>query len=152
MKAFQNLSLREQVMVSGGSAILVMLGLWFYVWQPVNAQQRVQTDRIERYLSILDIARTTQEATPRKAVATANSTPLAPRITQSAEAADIPLSRLDPEGAQLRVTVATVGFAEAIKWIADLEAESGVRALSIEMARLTEPAKVSLRMTLGDAQ
>jgi general secretion pathway protein M len=152
MKAFQNLTLREQVMVSGGGAILLVLGLWFYVWQPVAAEQRLQSERIARYLSILDIARTAQDGAPRQAVAVVNRTPLAPRITQSAEAAGIPLSRLDPEGARLRVTVAKVGYAEATGWIADLEATSGVRALSIDMARLTEPAQVSLRMTLEDAQ
>ncbi|MFC6589488.1 type II secretion system protein GspM [Sulfitobacter pacificus] len=82
----------------------------------------------------------------------ADATPLAPRITQSAEAAGIPLARLDPEGAQLRVTVAKVGYAEASAWIASLEARDGVRVLAIEMSRLTEPGQITLRMTLEDAR
>ncbi|MCX7560526.1 type II secretion system protein GspM [Sulfitobacter sp. F26204] len=152
MRAFRNLTLREQIMVSCGGAILVVLALWYYVWQPVMSDRSLQADRIARYLTILDIARTTREDAPRKVVSTPSSTPLAPLVTQSAQAAGIPLSRLDPEGARLRVTVAKLGYNEATTWIANLESASGLRLLSVEMTRLTEPAQVSLRMTLEQAQ
>jgi general secretion pathway protein M len=76
---------------------------------------------------------------------------LAPRITQSAEGAGIPLARLDPEGTRLRITVAKAGYNDLIEWIAALEATQNVRVVSVEMSRATEPGQVSLRLLLEDA-
>jgi type II secretory pathway component PulM len=153
VKAFEQLTQREQILLLGGAALLVVLGLWTYVWQPIVTDRAHQSSRIARYLSVIEIARKADAGgTPRPDAAVANATPLAPRITQSAEAAGIPLARLDPEGTQLRVTVAKTGYAEASAWIASLEARDGARVLSIEMSRLTEPAQISLRMTLEDAR
>ncbi|GLQ29499.1 type II secretion system protein GspM [Sulfitobacter pacificus] len=152
MKAFAQLTLREQILLAGGATLLLVLGAWLYVWQPITMDRALQNSRIARYLSLIEIARRADTGTPPPVALQADATPLAPRITQSAEAAGIPLARLDPEGAQLRVTVAKVGYAEASAWIASLEARDGVRVLAIEMSRLTEPGQITLRMTLEDAR
>ena len=151
MNAFARLSVRERVLVLGCGAALIILGLWLYVWQPIVVNRTTQTARIARYLTLIEIAGDTDNVAVRIAPVTVDDTPLASRVTQSAEATGIPLARLDPNGAQLMVTVASTSYVEAISWIAALESDSNVRALSVQISRLTEPGRVSLRMTLEDA-
>lgn len=152
MKAFTQLTPREQFLLLGGGAVLLLAGLWLYVVQPMMAERTTQAERIARYLTVLQIASAADTGSPPVLRSPAQNTPLAPRITQSAETAGITLARLDPEGARLRVTVSAARFVDVVSWIATLEAGSGVRALSVELSRLTEPGQVSLRMTVEDAQ
>ncbi|KIN74989.1 general secretion pathway protein M [Sulfitobacter noctilucae] len=151
MKVLASLTPRERVLILGGGTLLLVFAVWFYVWQPIAAAQNVQTERIARYLSVIDLAGQMGDPVTQVAATSAPDTPLAQRITRSGEAAGIALARLDPEGRRLRVTVAEAPYADLIGWIATLEAESGVRALSVEMSRLTGPGMVSLRMTVEDA-
>ncbi|MDF1727660.1 MAG: type II secretion system protein M [Sulfitobacter sp.] len=151
MKWLAGLTPRERLLILGGGAILILLAVWFYVWQPVVQAQAAQSDRIARYLTLIDLARQNGEGAPVAPAPQVPDTPLAQRITQSGEAAGITLARLDPEGARLRITVAEAPYAELIAWIAALEAQSGVRALSVEMSRLTGPGMVSLRMMVENA-
>lgn len=151
MTALSRLTLREKGLLAGGGVVLGILGLWMYVWQPLIEQRADQNDRIARYLSLIDIAREAPGTVQKPASACTDGAALGPRITNSAETAGIPLTRLDPEGARLRITVSSAGYADAMLWIAELEATACARALSVEMSRLTEPGQVSLRMTLEDA-
>lgn len=152
MSILARLNPRERVIVLGGGAFLVALAAWFYAWQPLSSQRADQAERIARYLAVLEITRMADNQEPMVEPAPVNDAPLTSRITQSAEAADISLARLDPDGSRLRITVASAGFAELTEWIAQLESVEGVRALSVEMSRLTQPGQVSMRLTLEDAQ
>lgn len=152
MSVLDRLNPRERVIVLAGGAILAGLVAVVYVWQPLAADRAQQTERIARYLAVLEITRSAGRGVPLAESTLVNDTPLAPRITRSAEAVGIPLARLDPEGARLRVTVASAAFDELIRWIAALEAAEGVRAVSVEMARLTQPGQVSMRLTLEDTE
>ncbi|KAA0916349.1 type II secretion system protein M [Aquicoccus porphyridii] len=152
MSILARLNPRERVIVLGGGAFLIALAAWFYVWQPLASERAEQAERIARYLAVIEITRMVDNRAPTVEPAPVNDAPLTPRITQSAEAAGIPLARLDPDGSRLRITVASAGFAELTRWIAALESVEGVRALSVEMSRLTQPGQVSMRLTLEDAQ
>ncbi len=152
MRGLSQLSARERVLLLGGGALLLALAGWLYLWQPLLAARASQAERIGHYLSVLALADRAGATPMTAAEGSESAAPLAQRVTRSGEAAGIPLARLDPEGARLRITVAEAGFAEVIVWIAELEAAAGVRALSVEIARLTEPGRVSLRMTVEEAR
>lgn len=151
MKALAGLTPRERALILGGAALLVIFGAWFYLWQPIAQAQRHEEQRIARYLALIDMTGKTDGALASRIEPEMPDTPLAQRVTQSGEAAGIPLVRLDPDGPRLRVTVAKASYADLIAWIASLEARSAVRTLSVEMSRLTAPGTVSLRLTLEDA-
>lgn len=151
MKALAALTPRERLLIFGGGAVLLVLGVWFYAWQPITRTQETETGRIARYLALIDLARDEDATTPAQPISQTPDAPLAQRVTQSGEAGGIPLARLDPEGSRLRVTVAEAPYAALMDWIASLEAQAAVRALSVEMSRLTAPGMVSLRITLEDA-
>ena len=151
MKGMLRLNPREKRLLIGGAVFLTAVAVWFYGWQPVVAQRDAQQDRIARYLTLIDIAQGTPDAAPTATLQCETEAALAPRITQSADSVGIPLARLDPEGPRLRITVSDTRYVDAIAWISRLETQDCVRAASVEMARLTEPGRVSLRMTLEDA-
>lgn len=151
MSILARLNPRERVLVLGGGALLIVLALWSYVWQPMMDQRGVQADRIARYLAVTQIAQNAKDSVPVAVRSPASIVPLAPRITQSAEANNVLLARLDPDGARLRVTVSKAGYDVLIGWIATLEATQNVRVVSVDMARQTEPGQVSLRLMLEDA-
>jgi general secretion pathway protein M len=150
MSALQRLTLRERVLLALCGALIVVAGLWFYAWQPLAAERVQQEQRISRYLGVMRAARQAGDAAVPLRVAPSFDQPLAARVTQSAEAAGIPLARLDPEGARLRITVARAPFAVLVAWIAALEDEGGAEVVSLEMSRLTEPGVVSLRLTVEE--
>lgn len=152
MTTFKNLTPREQILLLGGGAVLIVIGIWLYVWQPLTAERAQQADRIARYLTIIEIAETADNTQPRAPVVASPTTSLAPRVTQSAEAAGIQIARLDPDDPRLRLTVVKASFVEITSWIAMLEANDGIRAVAVEMSRQTEPGQVSVRMTVEDTQ
>jgi general secretion pathway protein M len=152
VSVLEKLNPRERVLMLGGGAILLVLGLWIYIWQPLMAERSIQTARIARYLTVIELARNAGGAGVPRPTTPVQELPLSPRITQSAEAAGIVLARLDPDGPRLRITVAKAGFADLVAWIASLEAGAGVRMITVEMSRLTEPGQVSLRLLLEDVQ
>ncbi len=152
MTLLNRLEPRERLLLIGGGVILLALAGWLYLWQPLMHQRAAQQERIARYLAVLDITDRAAPAAADSRPTCADTTPLGPRVTQSAESAGIPLTRLDPEGARLRITVSQAAYVDAMTWIAALEAGACVRATSVEMSRLTQPGQVSLRMTLEDAR
>lgn len=152
MTMLDRLSAREKGLVIGGGVLLLLISLWVYVWQPLLQQRALQEDRIARYLAVLDITDQFDPATQEVLANCARTMALGPRITQSADAVGVPLTRLDPEGPRLRIAVTETAYVDAMMWISDLEARNCVRAVSVEMSRLTLPGQVSLRMTLEDAR
>lgn len=151
MKGFAQLTTREKRLLVGGGAIVAVFALWVYVWQPIAAQRDAQQDRIARYLALIDIAQRSPEAAQAAVNTCTQTRPLAPRITQSAESAGITLARLDPEAQRLRITVTETDYASAVAWISRMEAQDCLRAVTVEMTRLTAPGQVSMRLMVEDA-
>jgi type II secretory pathway component PulM len=128
MKLLSRLNPRERMLVLTGGAVLLIYGLWTFVWLPTVSERALQTDRIARYLAVTQIALTADDAVPVAVRSPNAAIPLAPRIT-----------------------VAKAGYNDLIEWIAALEATQNVRVVSVEMSRATEPGQVSLRLLLEDA-
>ncbi len=148
---FDQLSSRERRMLGSGVFLLVGLLLFRFGWMPIEAERaELQTD-IARYLTLESLAQRAKNLPALKAATPARSDPVSQRITRSAEAAGIPLSRLEPEGAGLRISVETTTFASLISWIADMETTRALRMVAVELDRLAEPGTVSARLTVEPA-
>lgn len=151
MTRLSGLTPREKGLLAAGAAVLAGAAAWLLVVVPLIEQRRALEDRIARYANILNVVDAAPRAGDGAAPACTATGPLAPRVVARAEAAGIALARLAPDAGRLRVTVAETGYADAIAWIADLETRACARATSVEMARLTAPGQVSLRLTLEEA-
>mgnify|MGYP000029356378 FL=1 len=150
MSGLASLSRRERVMVLGGGALMIALSLWRFGWQPVQAERAQLAQDMERYLTLMSVADQAQQ--PRAADSAPRDTrPLPLRVTQSADAAGLNLTRLAPENGALQVTLAEADFAAVIDWIAALESQAAVRVTVLSLDRLPAPGRVSARMTLEEA-
>ena len=80
------------------------------------------------------------------------ATPLATRITASAELAGVLVRRLEPEGAVVRVSLDDAPYDAVINWVAAMETDAAIALVAIELDRRTAPGIVAARLTLENAK
>ena len=148
MSALASLSARERMLLLLVLPLVLLVAGWRLAWVPISDARAAREAEIAGYRMVAE-AVSRAGATPL--AAPPDAAPLATRVTTSAEAAGLPLSRLEPEGESLRVTVAEAGFAQLVRWLADLEGE-GVLVSAVEMDRRTAPGVVSARVLLEGAR
>ena len=78
--------------------------------------------------------------------------PIATRVTRSAEAAGVVLTRIEPAGDGLAALVDEASFDAVIGWIADMEATGDLSLRAIEIGRRPVPGVVSARLDLETAR
>ena len=151
MTALGALNPRERVLLIVGALLLTGLLMWRFAWEPLRQERLSLQDDLTRYVMLAQLA--------DQARATANaedparpSLPLAQRVTRSAAEAGVPLSRLDPDGARLRVVVERARFADLMAWVKLLEGQEGAQAVALDVERLTEPGVVAARLTMETLQ
>ena len=148
MSALASLSTRERALLLVVLPLVLLVAGWRLAWVPLSDARAAREAEIAGYLMVAEAA-SGAEAT--SLAAPADAAPLATRVTASAEAAGLSLSRLEPEGEGLRVAVAEAEFAQMVLWLADLEGED-VLVSAVEMDRRTAPGAVSARVLLEDAR
>lgn len=151
MTAFlARLSPRERLMIGLGLPLVLLVGAWVLVWQPVQADISAMRDRIAEARGVraaLDRYPAGEAAAP----AAMARGPVAGRVTRSAEAAGITLARLEPAGTGLTAFVDSAPFDDIVDWIARMEADEGLRLTAIDLARRADPGFVSARLDLEEA-
>ena len=146
MGALARLSTREKVMILTVLPLAAFVAAYYFVWQPLTAARDRHRADIAAYQQVIDTAALAgSEAVVARPV---NDTPIATRITTSAETAGLPLRRIESEGAGVRVLLDDVPFAGVLVWLADLEDLHGVTASAVEFNRRPEPGIVSARLLL----
>ncbi len=146
--AFARLSDRERWLTLCGVPVIVLVVLYQFVWLPVNAGRAALTADIASYRLIAANAAAANARPETASTPATDRAPMATRITQSADAAGLLLSRLEPDGDQILVTIDDADFAGMMIWIADLEMDQAIRVAAAEIDRRTEPGIVSARITL----
>ena len=146
MRSMQSLSPRECLLLLVALPLVALLAGWWLGWVPLRDLRAARETEIAGY-------RLLAEEASRAGVSPAlpdggNAAPFASRVTESAAAAGLSLSRLEPEGEGLRVTIGEAGFAQVILWLSDLEAERNVLVAAVEMDRRPVPGVVSARVLL----
>ncbi len=147
MKAFNALSTREKILILAVLPLVALFAGYRFVWQPVQAARSEARAEIAAYRLVTDTAALAQrgEAPAPRAI---NDTPIATRITRSAEAAGLSLRRIEPDGQGSRVTLDDTPFATVLTWLADLEQTDAVTVRALEIDRRPEPGIVSARLLL----
>ncbi|OWU84702.1 hypothetical protein ATO6_10145 [Oceanicola sp. 22II-s10i] len=151
MSALSALNPRERVMVIGGGLILAALVLWRFAWAPMQEERAALEADLTRYVMLAQVADDVS-VTARAGAEPRATIPLTQRVTRSAGEAGVPLSRLDPDGARLRVVVERARFDDLLAWIGTLEGREGAKAVALDVERLTEPGVVTARLTVEALQ
>ena len=148
MSFLARLTGRERALVLVAMPLACLLAGWRLGWAPLADLRAAREAEVAGYRQVIE-AVSAHGAAPLAAAPEA--APLATRATSTAEASDLALSRLEPEGDALRVAVAEAPFAQVTLWLADLEA-AGVLVTAVEIDRRTAPGAVTARVLLEDAQ
>lgn len=145
ISAFKALSGREQVLICLAAVILTGALIWQVLWSPIQAGRAAQAAEIARLDALIHVASQVRAGPEDSAP---NLTPPSQRITQSAAAAGLTLTRLEPEGQLFRVTLSELQFDAAMAWIAELHADHGLKASEVDMARRAAPGEVTMTLAL----
>lgn len=142
---------RERLLV-GALLPLVLIAAGFqFGWRPLTEMRAARTSEIAAYRQ-LTLAARDAETRPVAVAAPVDQTPLATRVTASAEAAGLSLRRLEPEGAGLRLTLPDTPFETVVGWLARLEPDHGIRVTAADFDRRTAPGTVSARILVEALQ
>jgi general secretion pathway protein M len=119
------------------------------VWRPIDAARRAALADIDRYGRIAAQLRVAGPNVARMAAARAG-TP-STTITESAAKAGLTIQRIEPQGANIGVTLDAAGFDALVGWLAGLERDAGMRVIDVKLERRPDPGIVSAHVTLATA-
>lgn len=145
---FQQLSDREKVLVSVAGVLVMVFVFYFIVWAPMNdalAAQRksMQTNQTDLAWIKQSANRAVQLRTGTGV--TGNFTGSLPQaVNQTASRVNIAISRMQPQGEELKVWVDQAPFNDVLSWLQSLESQ-GVRIINVDLAEANSPGMVKVR-------
>lgn len=143
MKAvWQRLSIREQRLLLGVSAFLLVVVAFSLVWQPTR--QRLEASG-RQYQQQLTLAAQLQRAQPQSAVVGGVDRPLSLHVSESAAAVGLELHQMEADNDLLRLTLS--GDAKTLlQWLDRVERDGAVaQSLTLEKRETVLEARVVLR-------
>lgn len=117
------------------------------VWRPIAAAHAAALDDIARYDRIAARLRVAGPDVARMAAAR-SGTP-STTITESAAKAGLTIQRIEPQGANIGVTLDAAGFDALVGWLAALERDAGMHVVDLKLERRPDPGIVSAQVTLA---
>ncbi len=136
---------------------LVLLILFFAVWQPALAYMKDQESMLDQRVALLKLVRENSAVLAAMSKAggnaqqpTLSSQQLVSSVTNMAQRQGVALKRFEPSGeSELKVWVDDVAFDKVVTWLAELKARLGVRVEQISVEKQEQPGLVSARLTLS---
>jgi len=153
MKYFNNLSARERRLIVVGVIVLAGFSVFQFLWLPAQAERQKLAAQISDYYAVQTAAANYRPSA--NGASTANiqkSGTLSTRLVSSAEAANLSVSRLEPEGARMRLTFGEVPFPSFISWVSKLQKEQSVIIVDLDLNRRPQPGVVSASIVLEQRQ
>ena len=128
-------------------ACLAALGLiWLavtQVWQPLQALRHEIAARIPRIERALALVQSNPVALTAPAT-DARSLPIV--ITDAADSFGLTINRLQPEGAQVRVTLEDAPFDAVLLWVEALQRDHALRPTDLTLTRRPTPGVVATNL------
>lgn len=154
---WDGLAMRERMLIAIGLVVLLPVGFYLYVWQPVNAERARLTTRVEQLRSELAQLRADAAEVKRLRAQTPLSVQLRSGATLEAaarqSAARFGLS--DLQGAltaqgqdRLLLDLDSVAFDAWMRWLGDLGVQ-GVSLTACKVEALPTPGLVRVKATLA---
>jgi general secretion pathway protein M len=139
---------RERWLLGILAAVAIVVGLDRLVWHPLDAARTAalaeiaRDDRIAVQLRVAgpDVAR----------IAAARTGTLSTLVTDRAAKAGLTIARIEPQGANVAVSLDGVGFDALIDWLAALDRDAGVTVVDLKVDRRPDPGVVTAQVTLTE--
>lgn len=148
---------RDRMALKVLAITLVLLILFFAVWQPALAYMKDQESMLDQRVALLKLVRENSAVLAAMSKAggnaqqpTLSSQQLVSSVTNMAQRQGVALKRFEPSGEnELKVWVDDVAFDKVVTWLAELKARLGVRVEQISVEKQEQPGLVSARLTLS---
>ncbi|TDP40172.1 general secretion pathway protein M [Idiomarina aquatica] len=144
---------REQRLLSALAVVLAIAVLYFVIWQPsyqarLNAEQRLQGQQQQLQWVKQNLGRYQARVQSSEASAPQASGSLTQRLNQAADANDIRLARIQPQGEGVVISVDEANFDRVLAFVAQLEQQYQLQISTLDVARLDTPGQVRVRQLL----
>lgn len=155
MQQYKQLSSREQNLVVA-CVLMITIGLFYWlIWSPLNTS--LERNRIAVTAKESELAWVTQNANraiqlkSRAGNKQRFSGSLPQVVNQFAARNRIAISRMQPQGDELKVWVDKASFNDVLSWLQSLE-NSGISILDADFSKADEPGLIKVRnLKLGKA-
>lgn len=144
---FLQLSERERMLVVAASVITVIVLFYYLLWSPLHQAVDTQSAALENDRKLLIWV---QEQSSRAQLLQSTgqnntfSGSLTQLVNQTTRAANISVSRLQPQDDELQIWIDEVPFNALMQWLADLE-QRGVVILQSDFSETNEDGFVQVR-------
>lgn len=144
---------REQRLLTALAAVLAVALLYFVIWQPsqqarLNAEQRLQSQQQQLQWVTQNLARYQALKSAQQTSSNQSAGSLTQRLNQAAEANDISLARIQPQGQGVVISVDEANFDRVLAFVAQLEQQYQLQISTLDVARLDTPGQVRVRQLL----
>lgn len=148
LKKYHQLTEREQKLVMI-SAVVVIVGIFYWlIWSPLNGALEQSRKAVENKKSdLVWVKKNAMKALQlRKSVgqAAAFRGSLPQAVNQTAGRVKIAISRMQPQGEELKVWVDEAPFNDVLSWLQALE-KRGVKILDMDVAKANAPGMIKIR-------
>lgn len=135
---------RERLLLLAGAIVLILAAYVLLVWQPLNEARDATLQRI----AILDrVIAQAETIDPAKIAAPVTSdVPPATAITNAAAEYGLAIKRIEPDGAQTRVTLEDIKFDTLLLWLEKMSKDYTLGVSGLELERRPEPGVVTARV------
>jgi general secretion pathway protein M len=136
---------REQWLLAGLGVMTVVAISVLLVWRPLLAARSEVAADLARYRTLL----AGLEARGDQLAAQVQIATFGPSPTDSAAAAGLVISRIEPSDDRTRIVIEDADFDTLLFWLRDLEAQGEVSLAAVSIDRLPEPGRVNADLLLG---
>ncbi len=141
---FANRTPREKLLLASLAALALLWVAITQVWQPLHSLRQdiaARIPRIERALAEMQA-----NPTPQTTGTDPRTTPAL--LTDAADTFGLTITRLQPQGTQVLVTLEDAPFDTVLLWTQSLLQEGGLRLTQLTLTRRTAPGIVATTLTV----
>ncbi len=139
---------RERWLIGVMLAVAAIVGVERLVWHPLLLARQTALIDIARYDRIAAQLRAAGPDVAR--IAAARSGSLSSVVTERAAKAGLTIARIEPQGADVVVSLDGVGFDALADWLAALDRDAGVTVVDLKADRRPDPGVVTAQVTLTE--
>lgn len=150
---WQSLNQREQSLVIAMLAFVGIFILYQLIWQPINNSIIDKQKKIERYQELLvwvNEKKAEYNSYAKVNQGSSSNVSLSSVVNRSATKHKISISRIQPQGSEISVTIDEVPFDHVMDWLKQMAITEGVIIKAIDLASTDINGMVKVRrLSLG---
>lgn len=148
LEKFNQLTEREKWLVSVSAVVVIIAALYWLIWAPLNNALKASRDAVQSQRA--DLAWVQKNANRAIQLRSGSSTAvtfsgsLPQSVNQTASRLNIAISRMQPQGDELKVWVDQAPFNDVVSWLNSME-NLGIKIINVDLTEADAPGLVKVR-------